>query len=113
MARRRLLLVADEVRTLNPAQPTAHAVLVEGDWIAWVGDDPDDAPATTGAGAGQTERIDLDGLLQPGFVDAHVHLTATGLSLGGLDLRDARSVADCLAAVRAIADVTPGRVIWG
>jgi predicted amidohydrolase YtcJ len=58
--------------------------------------------------------LDLSGAtVQPAFVDAHVHLTATGLGLSGLDLGDCASVDDCLAAVRAIADITPGRVIWG
>jgi predicted amidohydrolase YtcJ len=102
-----LLLVADRVRTLDARRPEARAVLVDSGRVRWVGKDPSDAPA----GA---RRIDLAGtVLQPAFVDAHVHLTATGLLLGGLDLSVCRSVEDCLASVAAIADVTPGRVIWG
>ncbi len=102
------LLVADRVRTLAPGKPEAHAVLVVDDRIAWVGSDPDDAPRR---GA---QRIDLPGtLLQPAFVDSHAHLTATGLALGGVDLSVCESAADCLTAVQAIAEITPGRVIWG
>ncbi|MGH8909673.1 MAG: amidohydrolase [Egibacteraceae bacterium] len=103
-----LLLVAERVRTLAPANPEAHAVLVVDGRIDWVGDDPDDAPR------GGVQRIDLPGaLLQPAFVDAHAHLTATGLALGGVDLSMCQSAADCVAAVQAVAEITPGRVIWG
>lgn len=105
---RPLLLVADRVRTLDPDRPAARAVCCAGGRITWAGDDPDDCPAR---GA---RRIDLDGAeLQPAFVDAHVHLTVTGLTLAGLDLHACRTVSDCLASVRAIADVVPGRAIWG
>lgn len=107
-----LLLVADRVRTLDPAIPDAHAVLTVGRTIVWVGEHPEDAPVP--ASSLPVRRVDLPGAeVHPAFVDAHAHLTATGLGLTGLDLRDCRSVGDCLAAVRAIAGVTPGRVIWG
>lgn len=103
-----VLLVADRVRTLDPDRPTARAVCCAGGRITWVGDDPDDCPTR------DVRRIDLDGAeLQPAFVDAHVHLTVTGLTLAGLDLHACRTVEDCLASVRAIADVVPGHAIWG
>jgi predicted amidohydrolase YtcJ len=104
-----LLLVADRIETLDPDCPTARAVLCAGGRVQWVGDDPSEAPQAAGA-----RRIDLDGAaLYPAFVDAHAHLTVTGLSLIGLDLADCGSVDDCLAAVRAVADILPGHVIWG
>src|SRR5688572_10128307 len=91
------LLVADEVRTLaepEAAAGVARAVLVDRDRIAWVGD-PAEAPP-------HHWRMDLEGaFVQPAFVDAHIHLTPTGLLLGGLDLSVCRSVDDCLAALAA------------
>jgi predicted amidohydrolase YtcJ len=105
------LLVAEDVRTLDPGHPSARAVLVCGERIAWVGSAADRAPVPSGA---DVRRIDLAGaVLQPAFVDAHVHLTATGLALAGLDLHDCHSVDDCIAAVRAVASIVPGRVIMG
>jgi predicted amidohydrolase YtcJ len=105
-----LLLVADRVVTLDPhtSRATTRAVLCRAGRVAWTGADPADAPGPP------ARRIDLDGaVLQPAFVDAHAHLTPTGLQLSGLELGECRSVADCLAAVRAVVDVLPGRVVWG
>nr|MBA3251175.1 amidohydrolase family protein [Geodermatophilaceae bacterium] len=49
----------------------------------------------------------------PAFVDAHVHATATGLALTGLDLRGCRSLADLLGRVEAFARSGRGRVVLG
>jgi predicted amidohydrolase YtcJ len=50
----------------------------------------------------------------PGFVDAHVHLSATGLADHGADLRQARSVAELLDRVRAAAARAGGDgLLWG
>jgi predicted amidohydrolase YtcJ len=59
--------------------------------------------------------VDLgDVTLLPGFVDAHVHLTPTGLTLGGGDLHAVRSADDLLAAVRMLARTVPaGGPLWG
>lgn len=106
-----LLIEADEVVTLDPQRPSARVVLVEGERITWVGEQARDAPRPD---RGSLERLRLaKAWLQPGFVDTHAHLTMTGLGLSGLDLHGCRSVADCLAAVRAVADILPGRVIFG
>lgn len=92
--RRRLLVGAGAVA----AEPvTARAVLLDGPDIAWVGADPADAPP-------HDEALDLGGAwLSPAFCDAHVHATAAGLALDGLDLADAEGAADLLARVRAAA----------
>jgi predicted amidohydrolase YtcJ len=59
--------------------------------------------------------VDLgDVTVLPGFVDAHVHLTTTGLALGGGDLRAVRSAEELLATVRRLASAAPpGGPLWG
>jgi predicted amidohydrolase YtcJ len=72
-------------------------MLVEGSTVAWVGPD-EAASAWTREG---DEVVDLEGrLITPAFVDAHVHLTETGLRPTGLDLstvRDPRELLDAVA----------------
>ncbi|MGI8870006.1 MAG: amidohydrolase [Mycobacteriales bacterium] len=43
--------------------------------------------------------VNVEGVVLPAFVDAHVHLTDTGLALAGLDLAGARSRRDALDLV--------------
>ena len=45
-------------------------------------------------------------------MDSHVHTTATGLTLTGLDLRQATSLRHCLDLLGAYARSQPGGVIW-
>jgi hypothetical protein len=85
-------------------------MLVVDGTIAWIG------PA---AGA-EVHRdaadavVDLDGaLVAPAFVDAHVHHTATGLTLLGLDLRGVPSRQALLDALSAQARQLRGRPIVG
>ena len=101
------LVVADRVVTLGHGRHRARALLIRGKRVVWVGDDPDQAPP-------HRRRIELPGCtVGPGFVDAHVHLTTTGLGLNGIDLRETTSVAELLQLVRLTAGATPGRVVWG
>ncbi|MFI0774095.1 amidohydrolase [Streptomyces sp. NPDC021212] len=103
---------ADEGRTVllrggevhSPADPFATAMIVEGDTIAWVGSEG----AADGFADGVDEVVRLDGaLVTPAFTDAHVHTTATGLALTGLDLTGAPTLADALERVRAHAAAHP------
>jgi predicted amidohydrolase YtcJ len=56
----------------------------------------------------------LDGLvITPAFVDAHVHATAAGLLVDGLDLAGCPSGEALLDAVAARATARPGALIWG
>lgn len=101
------LLVADRIVTMGQGRHGARALLVRGRRVVWVGDDPGQAPP-------HATRIDMDGcVVGPGFVDAHVHLTMTGLGLNGIELRDTTRVEDLLQLVRLTAEATPGRVVWG
>lgn len=89
------LWVAAGITPLGGADPSHRALLVRDGVITWAGADPFQAPP-------HDVVHDLSpGWLTPGFVDAHVHGTATGLMATGLDVSGARSVAEVLARVRA------------
>ncbi|KOV62812.1 amidohydrolase [Streptomyces sp. MMG1121] len=95
----------------SPADPFATAMVVEAGQVAWVGSEG----AADAFADGVDEVVDLDGaLVTPAFTDAHVHTTATGLALTGLDLSGAPSLEAALASVRAFAVARPDdRVLLG
>ena len=95
----------------SPADPFATAMVVERGQVAWVGSEG----AADAFADGVDEVVDLDGaLVTPAFTDAHVHTTATGLALTGLDLSGAPSLEAALALVRDFADARPhDRVLLG
>jgi hypothetical protein len=96
-------------RVHSPSHPDATAMAVRGDVVAWLGSDDVGRSQFPGA-----EVEDLDGgFVAPGFVDSHIHLTATGLKLSGLDLRSATSQAQCLQLVADYAAAHPGQPVWG
>lgn len=82
------------------------ALLVQGDRISWLGS-VEQAPASDAT-------VDLGGCwLAPAFVDAHVHATAYGLSLTGLDLRDLPSLVGAMASLEMHARHGHGAPILG
>ncbi|PXY22463.1 amidohydrolase [Prauserella muralis] len=92
-------------RIYSPASPDATALAVTDGTVTWVGQDGPGRALHPGA-----EVVPLDGaFVTPAFVDAHVHATATGLHLTGLDLTGVTDAAGLLAAVGAAA--TPGEVL--
>ncbi|MFF6981732.1 amidohydrolase [Streptomyces sp. NPDC008343] len=95
----------------SPADPFATAMVVERGQVAWVGSEG----AADAFADGVDEVVDLDGaLVTPAFTDAHVHTTATGLALTGLDLSGAPSLEAALALVRDFAAARPNdRVLLG
>src|SRR5207245_8529680 len=95
----------------SPADPFATAMAVEGGSVAWVGSEG----AADSFADGVDSVVRLDGaLVTPVFTDAHVHTTATGLALTGLDLSGAGSLAEALARTAAYATAHPGdRVLLG
>lgn len=104
-----VLLRGGEVH--SPADPFATAMVVEHGQIAWVGSEG----AADAFAAGVEEVIDLEGaLVTPAFTDAHVHTTATGLALTGLDLSTAPTLEAALLLVREFAASRPAdRVLLG
>lgn len=96
-------------RVHSPTHPDATALAVRDGVVAWLGSDAvgrEQFPDAT--------VIDLDGgFVAPAFVDSHVHLTATGLTLAGLDLRAATSRQHCMAMIADYAAAHPGQPVWG
>jgi predicted amidohydrolase YtcJ len=96
-------------RVHSPTHPDATAMAVRDGVVAWLGSDD--------VGRGQfsdADVVDLDGgFVAPGFVDSHIHLTATGLMLTGLDLRRSTSRRHCLQLVADYAAGRPGQPVWG
>jgi predicted amidohydrolase YtcJ len=77
----------------TPADPHATAVAVEGGQIVWTGDDDAAEHFLDNA-----ERVvELEGrLVTPAFVDAHAHLSQTGLASRSVDLSQAKSAQHAL-----------------
>ncbi len=106
----------DHVRTLYrnarftpPPPATRRRCWSTGATITWIG-------TTKRPGlAGLAERtVDLDGaFVTPAFVDAHMHATRPGLSLTGLDLSPAESLADALGRVERPRRAGRGRPVLG
>ncbi|WP_305091422.1 amidohydrolase [Prescottella sp. R16] len=96
-------------RIYSPTNPDATAMAVTDGVVVWVGEDRPGRALHPDA-----EIVDLDGaFVTPGFVDTHVHTTALGLALTGLDLTGTRNRADCLDRVRRFAAGRDDAVIWG
>ncbi|GGW10369.1 amidohydrolase [Streptomyces narbonensis] len=106
---RTVLLRGGEVH--SPADPFATAMVVERGHVAWVGSEG----AADAFASGVDEVVDLEGaLVTPAFVDAHVHTTASGFALTGLDLSSAASLAEAAELIRIHAAARPAdRILIG
>ncbi len=83
-----LVFLNGSVWTVNPDQPWAEAVAVEGEKIFKV----DTSSVIKGFIGEKTEVIDLEGaFLLPGFIDSHTHFLDGGFSLSSIQLREAKS----------------------
>ena len=105
-----LLLSNARVLTLEPGDPRAEAVLVQGERIVWVGR-AREAPLRAGP---DVRRIDLAGrCLIPGFNDNHLHAISLGDALTRVDL----SGLDCRRIVEHLreryAEARPGELLTG
>lgn len=104
MTTRRRILKGGRVFTADAENPWADAVVVDGDRIVFVGE----ARAAASLAGDEAERIEVDGgLVLPGFVDGHVHVTLTGSAMLKAYLRDADSVEEIQRGVKAWADENP------
>ncbi len=102
----RTLLVNGRIH--SPAAPAATSMLVGDGVIAWVGRAEGEAlPAAD-------EILDLAGsLVVPAFVDAHCHVTDTGLALTACDLSGAHDLRAALDLVESHARRSGGRPVLG
>jgi len=95
-------------RVHSPAMPDATAMAVSDGIVAWLGSDDVGRQQFPDA-----QMVDLDGgFVASAFVDSHVHLTATGLTLAGLDLRNATSLRHCLELIGDHARKQTDGPIW-
>jgi len=105
-----ILIHGGPIHTGVAAAPTAQAVLIRDDRIAFVGD----LAAAKAKAAKDARDIDLKGAAAfPGFVDAHAHLTGIGLRELTLNLDQTTSIESLVAAVKAYADAHPEGPIYG
>ncbi|WP_245921206.1 amidohydrolase [Nocardia nova] len=94
-------------RIYSSSSPDATTMAVTDGTVVWLG-----AERPGRALHPDAEIVDLDGaFVAPAFVDPHVHVTALGLQLTGLDLSQANSLAQCLELVREYAATHTGTVI--
>jgi predicted amidohydrolase YtcJ len=96
-------------RVHSPSHPDATAIAVHDDVVAWLGSDDVGLQRFPDA-----ETIDLAGaFVAPAFVDSHVHLTASGLQLTGLDLAEAAGPEHLLRLLGEYVAAHPGQPVWG
>lgn len=107
----RTLLTHARIRTMNPAQPQAEALVIEAGRILALGE----AAAMQAIAGPGAEVIDAGGnLVLPGLQDAHIHLLN-----GGTDLVETAQLYDCTTtaqiaqAMAAHAATQSGPMIWG
>lgn len=93
----------------SPATPDATAMAVADGTVVWVG--TDDVGRALHPDA---QVVDLQGrFVSPAFVDSHVHLTDTGIALGGLNLAGATSRSDCLRRLAEYLAENDDELVWG
>jgi predicted amidohydrolase YtcJ len=93
-----------QVITMNPNQPAAEAIAVQGERIVWVGPTNEAKTLTRPT----TRALDLHGAtVLPGMIDAHGHMLSLGQSLLKLNLKDAPTQQEVLARVKQKIAGTP------
>lgn len=97
------VVAARKIICLDREGRSADWLVIEDGVIAEVG--PGEAPGG--------EVVRLDGVVLPGLIDAHVHLTTTGLYASGLDFRTCRSVDELLETLAVHLATTGERWVIG
>ena len=104
-------IVMGKLYTLNPLQPEAQAVAIQGGRFSFVGTQEEALKLADS----NTTVINLDtAVAYPGLIDAHVHIAGIGSALRSVDLRNAESFTELIERVSLRASaLRPGTVILG
>jgi predicted amidohydrolase YtcJ len=98
------ILYNAHVLTMDPAQPRATAVAIQGERIVGVGDESDLRPLV----GQRTARVDLGGrTVVPGLNDTHNHMSSTGLGMLLVSPEGATRIADIQARIVERVAATP------
>uniref|UniRef100_UPI00245496BE amidohydrolase family protein n=1 Tax=Nocardia farcinica TaxID=37329 RepID=UPI00245496BE len=96
-------------RFYSSSSPDATAMAITDGTVVWLG-----AEQPGRALHPDAEIVDLDGaFVAPAFVEPHVHVTAYGLRLTGLDLSTVGSLAECLRLIGEYAAAHPEATVLG
>ena len=98
------IILHARIYTVNPKQPWAEAVAIQGDKILAVGSDQEMLALR---GANTTLLDGRHHLILPGFTDCHIHFLDGSLSLLQVDLTQAKTVEDIQQQVKSYAKAHP------
>ncbi len=105
-----LVILNANVARLNSKQPKAEALAVQNEKIIAVGSDDEVRKYVSR----ETKVINAkNGMVVPGFVDCHVHMTGFGWSLRSLNLRDVKSIGELQCRLREYAARNKSKWILG
>lgn len=98
------------IYTLEPRQPTSHALLIDRGQVVGIGD----AASSLAGGMSKVEKLDMGGrTILPGLTDAHIHLEHYALGLQKIDC-ETNTKAECLRRVaERVEHSQPGEWILG
>lgn len=98
MTSRNIVFSARLIHTMNPAMPTAEALVMRDGKVLFIGSK---AEALEIAGPDAAVEAFADSTIVPGLIDAHVHLSSLGKSLSIVALSSAHTEAEAAALVGA------------
>lgn len=103
------ILINGKVYTMDPGNPVAEAVAIDGNIIKVVGRE-DDILAMKDEG---TEVIDMRGaMVLPGFIDAHCHPSMTAYFINAIEFNEEMSLEEVLDTLRKAVEAEPDRASY-
>src|SRR5687767_4529059 len=91
--------VAPSIRTNDPSRPIVQAMAVKDGDVVAIGS-RDEVMASESVKLSSSEVIELNGVVVPGIVDSHAHLSSLGRSLSVVSLRGAKSAAEAVEKMK-------------